>query len=338
MEDVMKEAAAEAMKDSAEEQEIFESSEPSALDAPDDFEVPSYFDGDALPQAEESDASEPEPAPSESQDLEFEYTVGGQTYKATKAQALKALELQRGARQAFSERAKLKRELKKIQQQAEENAEFRERWKEVLADPSYKAVFEKLTGQSFDTVLNQEIERRNLLQRATPEERKILEYDQQMQSMKSQLDQFRSQAEQREKELAEKSFKAEVNLFQSEMSPIMEKAFESLAHSNPEIENTRWEMLWGKTIRDLKYYANEGYDVNKTLINQVAKRNAKAMSADIATKVDQGVEQIMEQKRSDAQNRAHKASTQNYTAPSLSAQEAVALNPLDLFKRMTGRT
>lgn len=339
IERMMEEAAAEVLNEAKEDAVIEESlnqdSGPSPTDADDSLEVPSYLDSDN-DTAQQPEGESPDTQPVSESDLEFEYSVGGQTYKADKTQAIKALELQRGARQAFSDRAKLKREIKKLQREALENAEFRDKWKEALADPDPRAVFTKLTGQSLNDYVEQELQRRELWNRATPEERKILEYDQRMQAMQSQLEKFESTAREKEKALAEQSFQSEISKFQSEMMPVMEKAFEPLEHGNPEVDNTRWNMLWGATVRDLQKYAEEGYDVDRSLVKQVAQRNAKALGGNIAAQVDQGVEKVIEKKKAEAKDLAQKASTQNYTA-GLSVQDAVKLNPLDLFHTWTGR-
>jgi hypothetical protein len=297
-----------------------------------DFDVPSSLDTiESSDEAVDFDSSEfqDEPsqsAPEPSSDL-ISYSANGQEFSATAEEAAKALSLVRGARRAFTDRAKLRRELKALKEQAEQAGVFKQKWEEVMADGATpEQVWEKLTGQSFDQWADQEI------QRATPEEKQLLDYDRNFKALEQRQQQLEAERQQREKDLQDTAFKARVKYMQSQATPIFEKYIDQVTAGLSEAASQRRaRMYWRESVRDLQDLKQRGYEPTPKLMEQIFRRNAAAIVGGNLDQVQQQVQQVIDQKKETAKEQAQVASTKNYAGPSHNMNDLVKKNPLDLF-------
>lgn len=294
-----------------------------------DIEIPESGESD------ESQAAEDEAQASAVQDY-LTYTADGQEFKATKEEAIRALSLAKSSRRVFSEKAQLQQALKKAEQVAKENSAFREKWEQAVAGArSPKEVWERLTGQKFDELLDAEMQRRQAYANATPEERKILDYESKFHEMKSRVDHIDQESKKRLEDAEKKSFETKVEYFKSLAEPVFNQHVEKIAETNPQAVNKLAKMLWITSVRDLQEYKKRGYEPNRKMIEKVFSANAAALRAEQAAATDKGTKAAVAQKKETAKQQAQVASTRNYT--SKPGRDYSKMNPLELFHALTGK-
>lgn len=339
--DFLEEANAEFAAEIAKDQSATEStsteiptvSEPEE-DVPSFLDVQDHGDTDEQLLGDVEDVQTETPQAPSSEDGTLTYTANGKEFSATLEDAKKALSMMKGARRAFSDRAKLKREVASLKKDAEDGAQFKKYWEEIMAkSKNPKEAWEALTGQSFDQVLENELQRRQLYANATDEQKQMFEYEDRFNEMQSKLTRFEDEAARKQRELSEKASDARKQHLSGLMEPVFfehSEKFESMGLSKAELNDVN-DMLWNKSIRDMKKAINAGYKPNRAVVKKIFDRNARILLRDNKDQVDQGVKQELARKREDAKTKAQVASTQNYSGP-LNMNDLVKKNPKDLFE------
>lgn len=340
MEDLMKEAA-DAVQAPAEDINLGAEAE-HQIEVPDveDESIPSFLDEDAseaisfdAPELAEDDvvpATEPEG---------LRYEINGKEVVASQEEAIKALKMQKEARKAYVERSKLKRKLSGMEQQLKQADEYRQKWAEVMENAdSPISVFEKLTGESFDSIIDKEIERRDMYAHATPEERKILDYENKFKELDRRVQQSEETSRQKEEAAGKQAFNARVDYMRSVIVPAMDHYTTELEKFHPAAANRLGKMLYRETIANLKEAKLAGYSdkqiQNPKYIKRVMQRNYNALVIQNQEAAEKQVQSTLNRRSQDATTKAQLASTENYGGKKQSMKDLVSLNPYELFKRM----
>jgi hypothetical protein len=340
--DEMAEATEEFKADleqNAEVEQQVSDPEPADITSDDDIEVPSFLDEDdedgdiADSNGEEVETEAPESTPPSNEDV-FEYTANGETFSATRDEAIKALSLMKGARKAFSDRARLSREKRQWEKKEKpELLKYKEYWEKVMDDNPHK-VFENLTGQKFDDILDKEVKKRQMLEYATPEEKRLIEYEDRISSLTRQQEAWKKEQEERQSQFEQQQFQSEVENLNSIAQPLFDQYSEGFSQFSEARQNKLGKMLWRNTIRDVQDAVRDGHKVSRRLVNKLFKDNASAILDGFETKVQEGVQQSIKQHSSQAKAKAQAASQQNYNKVKV-GKELTQLNPADLFRQLT---
>lgn len=337
--------AQDAIKDDLEASNEVETTEddiPSVLELDDDapeaeVSEPSIWDSEDESSEVEEDSEPPVDQTSDLQTLK--YTADGKEYEATPEEAIKALSLMKGARRAFSERARLKRQVKELQQQSEQGAQYKKYWEDAMkAANNPEQLFEKLSGKSFSEAVDREIQRRQMYANATDEQRQLFDYEDKFTNMESQLTKFKQDSEKREKELAEQASQSKRQYLSSIMEPSFHEHTADLENRfTPLQANKLKKSLWRESIDDIKTAISKGYRPTAKLAKKIFERNAAILIRDNSQQIEQGVQQVAAKKSEDAKLKAQLASQSNYEGKQHKTEDLLRMDPQKLFDTLTGK-
>lgn len=265
----------------------------------------------------------------------FKYKSNGEEVEVdlsseeARAELAKKLAAADGVKKAFSDKNKLQQQLKALKQQAEESNKYKESWDklEALKD-NPERLYEIITGQSFDSMMQNQLERRAIYQNASEEERKIMDYEDRIRKMEIQNERA---SRQREKEMAEAQNKHREATKKETQTKLEREFFKyEFGDSDPASANKLRKILWRSALGDLQDYQKEGYKLSDKLVQKAFSDNAKALQSFYGKEVAKGVKQATDKMTADATEKAQIASTRNYTNHNLDSLSGK--DPMSIFR------
>jgi len=236
-----------------------------------------------------------------------------------------------GARKAFSDKAKVQRKFKQAQAELEEYKPYKANWDklEAIRDDHAKA-FEIITGKNYEEFIAAEVEKRDQYRNASEEERRVLDYENELARVKSLHEKERQKREAQAKQIEDRMYQTEKADMQSKLRREYEK-YEVPVSDNPATTSRIKKMLWQSSVDDIKAYQQRYGKLTQKMIEKAFKENASALKSAYNTAVDKKVEEVSTQKRESATKRAQAAATRNYDGKV--ERELTKLDPLTLFNR-----
>ena len=279
----------------------------------------------------------------ETSDEIFSYKANGEDRKLDisseegRAELKKALERNFGMEKAFSESAKLKRELKRLTSEKGSDSKYKENW-DKIEDLKHnpKALLEFISGQKYDELISQEVARANAYDLGTEDERRVIDYEQRIRDMEIRQKQDQSKSER----LAAAAEASEARAMEFNTRTAMETEYNKhvgeLNFEDKQYENDIKEAYWQKSANDLKkYYTKYGKLTNK-MYAKVFNDNAKIYGGNLKSQIDSGVDKAIQNKKQAAGEKAQVASTRNY-GKAVADSDLVNLSPDKLFHKMFRR-
>jgi hypothetical protein len=245
-----------------------------------------------------------------------------------RADLAKKLALLDGARKAFSDKNKLRQQVKALEERANQGNQYKESWDklEALKD-NPERLYEVITGQSFSDMMAKEYEKRSIYNNATEEERKIMDYEDRIRRMELQSEREQKRREDEIAKAEERNYTAS----KKETQTKLEREFFKYEFDNdsPATANKLKKILWRSALGDLQDYQREGYKMSDKLIQKAFNDNAKALQSFYGKEVAKGVKKVTEKKKADAKEKAQAASTRNYKKPDFG--DLASKDPLSIF-------
>jgi hypothetical protein len=331
----------QAAQESAEVEAIVEDSEDAGnLDS--DIEVESGFWEDEESETEESpieDTSEEadEEKPKAGQPKVVTYKANGQEVSITLdeagiAELQKKLPLVDGARKAFSDKARIEKELKTQADRVKELEEYKNGWDKLEAVRNdRKKLWKLITGEDYDTALNREIERRSTYENATEAERRLMDIEAEREAEKAELQRLKSERESQTKTAEEKLYEAEKTDFKTKLESEFSK-YSAPVEGDPAVANRIKKMLWTSAVADLKAYNKKYGKVTQRMIEKAFGDNAAALQAAYNTTVEKRVQEASGKRQVEAKSKAQEAATKNYATKVEDSWKK--LDPMSLFRKM----
>jgi hypothetical protein len=263
----------------------------------------------------------------------------------------KKIELAEGARKWQTERDKAIKRAEAAEKRAAEQARKAEAFaalEEVADNP--KELVRRLTGGKldWDSLIERESEKRQLLKDASPEEREAM--------LKAEKDAETLRRAQQERQALEERLKKldteKEEATKARVKSMYEDAFGKVEFSgkidDPVKAEALNEQLWDTTnarIKRLIRQHNEKNPDNQVtpeklspeFIRKQFAKTAKIMSEAIDLKVKETVQKSTTKKREAAKENAQLASTRNYSEPNYDDLRKFAGRPTELFKQLTRR-
>ena len=314
---------------------VTDTTTPEELEATVDVPESAFWDENVA--ADSDDIAEPEP------DLEvphsdgetLTYKVNGREQTVSLEEAKKLLSHVGGAKKAFSDKAKMRRQLDKAKAEREELLPYKEAMDKLEKyKDDHDELVRVLTGKSLDDLAQQKAERLRVYEAATPEERQLLDYEARMQALEAKQAREIAELERKLQEAEAREYAAEEKQLYGKLEREYHKY--ELPAADPAVKNRLGKMLWRNAIADLKEFDEAGYEINEKVIRKAFKDNYSALNNLYGEEVERGMQQKTTAKRIAAKEKAQLASTRNYT-PTID-KDLVGLNPTDLFKKLTGRS
>lgn len=267
------------------------------------------------------------PADKPSQTIKFK--ANGKDMELSVEEAQRRLSLAEGARQALQDRAKLRKENETIRKQAEELTKYKETWDKLESvKHDRRQLLELITGESYDDLIAQEAEKREIHLYGTDEQKQLLEYSEKVQRLEREKELENGRREKAAQQVDKANYDAE----QTRLKTAMEKEFgkyklpEGL---DPTAQTKLSKMLWKQSVDDLKSYHSQYGKITGKMVEKAFQDNANILLNSHKEQVDKKVAEIRQTEKSTAKEQAQLASLKNSDDQGLS--QLSRLNPNQLF-------
>lgn len=337
-------AAAEALKSElsqpAEPQVDSADPDPLAFDEEALPERSGFFDDDesaaALVEDETISGTAPEVQAAEEAAAvaKFKYKANGQDKEISFDEARKLLSQHDGNQKGYKLAAKANRELKQLRKDLAAAQEAQTSLQELRAlkdDPA--SLIEAVTGKSMRDYIQEEVERQNKYQLATPEERAQMDYLQKQAELEARVAKQEAQLTAREEELRAEARSARKEALGEKLRSAMEAHY--VPNDDPMVDNTLREMFFKTSVGHIQKYHSQGYKVNDKLVNAVFKRNARVLGTHRTSNINQEVAKVSAKKSEAATKQAQQAATANYSSPKI--PKISGFRPTEIFESMKRR-
>jgi len=269
----------------------------------------------------------------------FKYKANGKDYEfdlANQDALAKKLALAEGGAKAFSDKARLGREVKAKDVEIARLKEYEDLYKKLDKIKGNDREFvQEFLGKSYEEFEKEAARKYRIKEEGTDEERNLL-------GMQEELAQMRqaTESDQRVRKLQEDRSKSQLlEARQTRLKTAMEKEY--FKHELPETGNTVYdkkmsEMFWRESNQDVINAISNGDKLTNQLIQETFDNNYNMLYQNHTKQVEKQLKKRVESKRKKDLKQAQVDSQKNYaTAKGLPGPEGH--NPLSLFKAMKKR-
>lgn len=284
---------------------------------------PPSDDSDDVPQEQDSDGI-------------IEYKVNGKSVKLDlssdedRAKLAKQLSLVDGARKAFSDKNKLRQQLKQERERAEEMNQYKSNWDKLESIKDDRAqLFETITGESWDAMIQNEVEKRRLYDEADPATQRAMEYEERLQRAERERDRERKLRDEQFRKAEEMEYNAEKLGTRTKL----EQEFRKYEFKQPnEAANNRLrKMLWRSSLGDIQEYVKQGHEISEKVVRKAFRDNAKALQSFYKTSVSRESKKQIQQQKQDTKQKAEEAATKNFSNNE-DLSSLVGKDPMSIFQ------
>ena len=299
-----------------------------------DFEVPSTR-GESDDEEVSSDKPVDSELPAKKPISRLKYTADGEEHEASDEEAVKALSLVKGARRAFSDKAKLQQQVSKLEAMAEENGKFRKYWEEIVAvssDP--QAMWEKMTGKKFSDAVVEYKAREEKLAAMTPEQRALAETEGRYAELQNRVQNMEANYKKKDEELERKQSEGNVALLRSYAEPVFYEAIQKINTGNAQADTRLQKMLWQHSVAELKALRAADTDLTPKVVRKVFEESAAAIGISLSrTSSTQTKAEAEANKKLVAKKAAAAASGDDFDAAKL----VKLRDPVAIWEAMSGK-
>lgn len=288
----------------------------------DDDQVSSEDDGEEV--SEDS-------APEAGQPRTIKYVADGKEVEVDLEEAKKRLSLYEGSRKAFSEATTLKKRAEKL---TKERDELKTNWDKLeTLKHDHEKLWKAITGNDFQSFLDQEVAKRSEYLEASPAEQAAIDRERAALRATKQAELERAQLERERKKAEEDRYSAD----KTQLNVKLQQEFSKYQFPDvdAEMSNRLKKMVWRNAIADIKEYKETYGKLTDKMISKAFSDNATAITQTYEKQVENGVKQATEKKKKVAKEKAQIASSRNYK--DLVSEDLVKKNPLDLFHAFGGK-
>ena len=242
----------------------------------------------------------------------------------------KLLPLAEGARKTFSDKNKLRQEVKSLRDAAANDGGYKSAWDKLEAiKHDHSQVYEAITGQSFDEMIQRKIDERMVYDQASDGDKQSM--DSARENLKLE-DRIKRMEEARDKQVEEaRSLNYEANKQSMSNQLKSEYAKYEFNSGNAATDNKLRQMLWTAALGDVAQYKKDGYKMNEKVYAKAFRDNANALQHNkkIATAKSDAATRAAT--KATAKEAVAAAATKNYSGDQLN-EKLVSMNPNQLFE------
>lgn len=269
----------------------------------------------------------------------FKYKANGKDYEvdlANQDELAKKLSLAEGGAKAFSDKARLGREVKAKDEEIARLKEYEDLYKKLDKIKGNDREFvQEFLGKSYEEFEKEAARKYRIREDGTDEERNLL-------TMQEELSQMRqsTESDKRVRDLQEERSKSQLlEARQTRLKTAMEKEY--FKHELPDTGNAAYdkkmsEMFWRESNQDVINALSNGDKLTNQLIQDTFKNNYNMLYQSHNAQVETTIKKRVETKRKKDLKQAQVDSQKNYATPK-SLPSPAGHNPLSLFKAMKSR-
>jgi hypothetical protein len=196
---------------------------------------------------------------------------------------------------------------REIQSRKELETKLKEResdWSklEEAFSKGHEHLIDTLSGRqgAWQELVNKEIERREFLKHATPEELQAIKAQEQADLTRKELEKIRKENEEFKAKVQQEREEAELRSMESRVHPVFEKYRFADRLGNAQDEHLFDEMLWNSSLKRLEQYEEKGLDISPELVEREFKSVATALRNRIGAQAQKKAGQVVAQKKQEA--------------------------------------
>ena len=293
------------------------------------FHAPAESTQESVPESPEIQEAK------EQAEAAFKYRANGVDKEISADEARKILSRYDGNEKGFQIAAKTQRQLKALQKQISALQDSQSQLDQIRSLKDNPAgLVEAVTGKSMKDLIQAEVERRNQWELASPEERARIDLEQRQAEINAKLAEQEERLKQREQELENQASSHHKETLNEKFKSAMAEYYSP--NSDPTVDNDLRDMVWGTSVRKIRNYHKEGYEISDKLINAVFKKVSRSLGTHRNANINQEISKISSEKSEVAKQQAQQAATKNY-APSPELPNTKRLNPLEIFETFVKR-
>lgn len=222
-----------------------------------------------------------------------------------------------GMRKFQAERDKEIQSRKGIEQQLQEKAADWTRLEEAF-QKGHEHLVDLLSGRqgAFKELVDKEIQRREFMKSATPEELQALQAREQADLTRKELEKLRKDNEDFKKTVQQEREQAEMKSMESRVHPVFEKYRFADKLGDAQDEHMFDEMLWNSALKRLEPYEQQGLDISPELVEREFRNVASAIRKRISVQAEKRVSKVVEQKKQEATENVQAKIKSGYTGSS----------------------
>lgn len=166
----------------------------------------------------------------------------------------------------------------------------------------HEHLIDTLSGRqgAWQELVNKEIERREFLKNATPDELQTMRAQEQADLTRKELDKIRKENEEFKAKIQQEREEAELRSMESRVHPVFEKYRFADRLGNAQDEHLFDEMLWNSSLKRLEQYEERGLDLSPELVEREFKAVATALRNRIGVQAQKKASQVVAQKKQEA--------------------------------------
>lgn len=233
-----------------------------------------------------------------------------------------------GANKWKVERDNLVKELEKSKGVASKSSELEENWnvlESTFKKEGIEGLVDLLQGKrgAYKEHLQQQMEKQKFLERASPEELKLFQEQEDRNRLARELEEERrANQEFRQRYEAEKEAN-ELAALSGIVHPTFEKYRFAGKLGNADDEQMFDEVLWGQMQKHLAPYEEKGVAITRELVDSTLKNISGQLRKRLAAQTERKVSKVIEQKKQEAAESAQSATKAAYRPQSETAKEAM---------------
>lgn len=153
---------------------------------------------------------------------------------------------------------------------------------------------------AWQELVNRELERREFLKNASPEELQAMKAQEQADLTRKELDKIRKENEEFKAKVQQEREEAELRSMESRVHPVFEKYRFADRLGSAQDEQLFDEMLWNSSLKRLEQYEERGVELSPDLIEKEFKAVATALRNRIGAQAQKKASQVVAQKKQEA--------------------------------------
>lgn len=241
-----------------------------------------------------------------------------------KDEVKKYVQMAFGARKWQAERDQAIQSRKQLETQLAEKDKITATLEATWAERGHEGLVDLLAGKqgAFQDLVNKEIQKREFLKNASPEEIESFRAREAAEAHKREVEKMRKENEDFRKQIAAEKEEADLRAMESRVHPAFDKYRYAGKLGDEHDEQLFDTMLWNTTIDRLTEYENQGQAITPEMIQNEFREVSARLNKRIGVQAEKTVAKVMEQKKREATENVQAKVMSGYKAPSGAAQEA----------------
>lgn len=243
---------------------------------------------------------------------------------SNKEQLTKYVQMAFGARKWQAERDQALQARKQVEA---EHGDLKKNWaslESAWSEKGEEGLFDLLRGKpgAYQEMISKQIERRDFLKHATPEEKEALQARENAEAHKRELEKIRKENEDFRKQMSEEREKADLRSMESQVHPVFDKYRFAGRLDDAQDEQIFDTMLWNTAIDRLTDYENQGHQISRELIDREFRSVSATLNKRIGAQAQNQVKKVIDQKKREATENVQAKVMSGYKTPNGTAKEA----------------